>query len=447
MLRGLTWEAMAEGDSGLSSEGGGVTREVQHSPLYRKMTIVTHSVIFLYATAFWIQVGAMPFLSKKLGADPVVFGYLETVFAVSMLLGGPIFGRFGDLFGARAALMVAFLSSFLTYAVLAVADSIFMLFISRLCAFMMHAMHGSQMVMTDVSGFKERADALGKLGVSYGVGMVIGPTLGGYVTTLYSEQHSATVAAALCLVAMVIIMLTVPTTTKDPVKIAAADSKENKQYESGSVFNLRAIMALLAIPMVLYVLVLKTVVGVPAGIFHSMFTIINIERFQLTPETNGRLLSYVGILTMIMQGFGVGFLSKRFPDNLLIQFSIITTSLSYLVLSLADSLWFLAVVLVPMVMAGSILSTIASSAITKSVPETATGTALGLNMAIHSLIRTVAPTVGGYMYTWFGFASFGLLGFAMNGALAIATMLPRRVTRAMLSWIPGRRVSRTTTHT
>lgn len=58
-------------------------------------------------------------------------------------------------------------------------------------------------------------------------------------------------------------------------------------------------MALLAIPMVLYVLVLKTVVGVPAGIFHSMFTIINIERFQLTPETNGRLLSYVGILTMV----------------------------------------------------------------------------------------------------------------------------------------------------
>ena len=198
------------------------------------------------STAVQLRVAVpVQFLSKKLGADPVVFGYLETVFAVSMLLGGPIFGRFGDLFGARAALMVAFLSSFLTYAVLAVADSIFMLFISRLCAFMMHAMHGgcglgvasharwvwlactvgvasnarwawfgcgspctvgvasmhggcglgvasptsvmshacisvpgSQMVMTDVSGFKERADALGKLGVSYGVGMVIGKKVG-----------------------------------------------------------------------------------------------------------------------------------------------------------------------------------------------------------------------------------------------------------------------------
>ena len=38
---------------------------------------------------------------------------------------------------------------------------------------------GAQMVMTDVSGSKDRADALGKLGVAYGVGMVVGPPIGG----------------------------------------------------------------------------------------------------------------------------------------------------------------------------------------------------------------------------------------------------------------------------
>ena len=35
------------------------------------------------------------------------------------------------------------------------------------------------MVMTDVSGAKDRADALGKLSVAYGVGMVVGPPIGG----------------------------------------------------------------------------------------------------------------------------------------------------------------------------------------------------------------------------------------------------------------------------
>ena len=68
---------------------------------------------------------------------------METVFAIAMLLGGPLFGRFGDLFGARSALLVAFTSSLLTYLVLAVANSIPALFLSRIFAFMMHAMHGT----------------------------------------------------------------------------------------------------------------------------------------------------------------------------------------------------------------------------------------------------------------------------------------------------------------
>ena len=82
------------------------------------------------------------FLTKKLGVDAVLFGYLQTASAVAMLLGGPLFGRFGDLFGAKAALLVAFIASFFFYFFLAIADNVYMLFLSRLNGFMMHAMHG-----------------------------------------------------------------------------------------------------------------------------------------------------------------------------------------------------------------------------------------------------------------------------------------------------------------
>ena len=68
---------------------------------------------------------------------------------------------------------------------------------------------------------------------------------------------------------------------------------------SGSVFNLQAILSLLAIPAVLYILVLKTVVGVPGGVFNSMFTITNMEKFELTPTTNGYLLGYMGVISMV----------------------------------------------------------------------------------------------------------------------------------------------------
>lgn len=71
--------------------------------------------------------------------------------------------------------------------------------------------------------------------------------------------------------------------------------------ESGSVLNLQAILSLLSIPAVFFVVVVKTVVGIPAGVFHSMFAMVNMERFDLTPESNGRLLSYVGIITMVCE--------------------------------------------------------------------------------------------------------------------------------------------------
>ena len=38
------------------------------------------------------------------------------------------------------------------------------------------------MIVTDLGETNKRADALGKLGLSYGVGMVVGPILGGLLT-------------------------------------------------------------------------------------------------------------------------------------------------------------------------------------------------------------------------------------------------------------------------
>ena len=87
------------------------------------------------------------------------------------------------------------------------------------------------MVMTDVSNSRERADALGKLGVSYGVGMVVGPTVGGYVTTLRSEQFAAGVAALVCVAAMLIIMLFVPAHTKSAQALSRVTKENQKQGE------------------------------------------------------------------------------------------------------------------------------------------------------------------------------------------------------------------------
>ena len=62
---------------------------------------------------------------------------------------------------------------------------------------------------------------------------------------------------------------------------------------------MKAIFLLLAIPEVFYLIGVKTLVGIPAGIFHSMFSIVNMEKFDLSPEVNGYILTYIGLLTAV----------------------------------------------------------------------------------------------------------------------------------------------------
>ena len=60
----------------------------------------------------------------------------------------------------------------------------------------------------------DRADSLGKLGISYGVGMVIGPTLGGWITKQGGEQSAAFVSLLFSILSIVLVLLWIPKNTK-----------------------------------------------------------------------------------------------------------------------------------------------------------------------------------------------------------------------------------------
>merc|ERR1712025_353552 len=171
---------------------------------------------------------------------------------------------------------------------------------------------GSQMVVTVLSRAEERAVALARLGFSYGIGMVVGPSIGGFVTINLGGEHSAAVVSALgsCL-SLVLILLYVPNIKKE---------KEDTE-EKSSVFNVREILALFLIPEAKVILLMKSICGLPIGILQSMFSVIAIEQFDFPADQNGMVLSYIGILSMIMQGFGISFVTKFASEREILKLS------------------------------------------------------------------------------------------------------------------------------
>lgn len=78
----------------------------------------------------------------------------------------------------------------------------------------------------------ERADALGKLGVFYAVGMVIGPSTGGLITHKYGERTAAFLSAFVSCVSIVIAYLFIPGNTKSTSKemVTSDSSKQSGEY-------------------------------------------------------------------------------------------------------------------------------------------------------------------------------------------------------------------------
>ncbi|KAG8125710.1 hypothetical protein E2320_020806 [Naja naja] len=146
---------------------------------------ITYLLTAMDLTCMFMQFGIVPYLATNLGLDAIGFGYLQTFFGILQLLGGPIFGRFADQFGTRAALTLSYLAGSLCFLLLSVSISVPLLFLSRVPGIFIHGLPGAQMVVTDLTTPAKRADALGKLGLCFGIGVIIGSSLGGILTTKF----------------------------------------------------------------------------------------------------------------------------------------------------------------------------------------------------------------------------------------------------------------------
>ncbi|XP_077375287.1 solute carrier family 22 member 18 [Festucalex cinctus] len=393
--------------------------------LSKKTTIyVVYLIAALDITWMFIQFSITPYLAKKLGFDTLLFGYLQTTVGVIQLFGGTLFGRFADVIGARAALSLACAANIVFFILLAIADSPAMLFIHKLPTVVMHVLPASQMVVADLSEPEKRADALSKLGLCFGIGMIAGSTLGGHLVTKYGERFAAYSGAAGSAFSLLLVLCFIPQTTK----VQSPTTKTDSETKSTSIFSVSQITRLMKFPGVTPTFVVKIFTGLPSSIFQLMFSIIALEFFKLTPEQIGYIMAYFGIAQMVVQGGVIGRLTARYSESSLLLLSIGISAFVGLAQAYMQNVFQFCLTVVPMMFSLSVFNVITDSLLTKSVPSSDTGTMLGLCASVQSLLRTVGPTIGGFLYVNYGIFSIGFLQFVVNSAVFVY-LLQRRLNK------------------
>ncbi|NWW61060.1 S22AI protein, partial [Ifrita kowaldi] len=372
---------------------------------------VAYVIAALDLTFLFMQMGVMPYLAKSLGLDSVGFGYLQTVFGVLQLVGGYIFGRFADRFGARAALILSCASGSVFFLLMSLSTSIPLLFLSRLPGVFMHGIPGAQKVITDMTTPSQRAGALGKLGLCFGVGIIAGSALGGVLSTKLGIYVPTYVGLVGSLINTLIAMVWIPSQTKP--------KPDHHLTENSTLFSITEILRLMKFPGVMEVFIVKVFAGLPIGLFMIMFSIISMDFFGLEAVESGYLMSYFGVLQMVVQGLVVGKLASHCTEMTLLRLSVFVFAGVGLGMALMRTVWHYCIIAVPLVFAFSMLATITDSILTKAVPSSDTGAMLGICASVQPLTRTVGPTIGGVLYKQFGVSSFGYLQLMVNLGLFV----------------------------
>ena len=154
------------------------------SPLVPIFLIVSVDVLGLT-----IILPLLPFYAEKFGASPAVAGLLISTYAFCQLIAGPILGRMSDRMGRRPLLLVSQLGTFIGFLILAYANALWIIFLSRVIDGLTAGnLSLAQAYISDVTKPEERAKSFALIGIAFGMGFLIGPGISGYLSQ-YSYQY------------------------------------------------------------------------------------------------------------------------------------------------------------------------------------------------------------------------------------------------------------------
>jgi len=381
--------------------------------LKRRLALV-FGFVFVDLLGYSLILPLLPFYADTFGATLALVGLLGTSNALAQLVAAPIIGRLSDRYGRRPLLIFSIAGTVLSFTLLGLSQSLAMLFLSRI----LDGLLGGNIALarayiTDVTDEENRSRGLGIIGAAFGLGFIVGPAMGGFLSR-FGFSVPAFVAAGLSLVNLLAVLIWLP-------ESLTQERRADMRTPAHTGFGLKSMLAALRRPCAGPLLQVILLYSLAFTLFQSNFAIFTKERLGLDAQTTSFILTYVGLLSVVTQGVAIGKLTERFSERVLMMMGIGALGVSLALWSLVPSVVALLVVRAPIALAGGVLGVVMTSQLTKSVYRDEVGGTLGLSASMQTLAQIVSPAVGGLLLGSLGTWSIGVLaGLAMVWALVVA---------------------------
>ncbi|MFY0608125.1 MAG: TCR/Tet family MFS transporter [Cyclobacteriaceae bacterium] len=318
-------------------------------------------------------------------------GILAATYAFVQFFSAPILGGLSDKYGRRPLLLASLIGLGLDYIVIVFAPTLIWLFVARVISGLCGgSVTVANAYIADISTPENRAKNFGMIGAAFGLGFVVGPTLGGVLGELGTRVPFMG-AAALSLINAFYGFFVVPES------LAKEDRREFSWKRANPFGTLKSI---LSHQKIVWLIVALFFIYVAAHATHSNWSFFTIEKFGWTSMEIGLSLGFVGVMVSIVQGALVGPLVKKLGETNAVYFGFGFNAFGLLMLGLVSESWMVYAVIVPYAF-GGIAGPSLQSIMSGQIPKNAQGELQGGITSVMTLTSIVGPIMMTGIFRYF----------------------------------------------
>jgi DHA1 family multidrug resistance protein-like MFS transporter len=356
----------------------------------RKNLVILSLTLGVVMLGFGMVMPIMPFYIESLGASATELGMLVAISPLIQLVAAPLWGGVSDRRGRKPVLIVGLLGYGISMVLFGLATELWMLFVARGVGALLSAatMPTTMAYVSDSTSEEERGGGIGVLGAAMGLGMVLGPALGGLLAT-ESLSTPFFLTAAVCFITLILVLVLLP-------ESLPPEARRQVVAREGLQGRLRGLRRAVSGPMAV-LLFMAFLVSFGLTCFQAIFGYYALKQYGYGTEEVGWILTVVGLVGAVTQGALTGPLTKRWGEARLIKATLLASAVTFLLLIVANSLVTVLIATALFTLPNALLRPAVISLTSKHAGDKQ-GTAMGLNNSFNSLGRVVGPIWAGFAF-------------------------------------------------
>lgn len=358
---------------------------------------------------FGIIIPILPFMAPKLGASSADIFWITALYSLGTVLFNPFWGKLSDRIGRKPVLLICLAGACLSYIWLALASSLLAVYLSRLFAGIMAGNFSvASAMVADMTDEKNRARGMGQIGAAFGLGMTIGPAIGGFMA---GEEVNfvmpALFAAGLSATAIVLglIFLREPQTAEQ-----RRQHQQTAKSEGLSLWGMlqRTGNTLLASQYFLHSFCISLIT--------IMFPIWVGALLGWSPREVGIVISVQGIGMAMVQGTLIGPMTRIMGEYGFLIVGVLLLIAGCALATIADIMPLMVTAFFMAITGATFCVPVLNSITSQRTPPQYRGRMLGTTSSMGALGRVVGPAVGalvidslGFSGTWWLLVAVGVI--------------------------------------